>query len=434
MPLPPGERKLVSNGNLPSPLYARTDQLVDAQEAFVIVISNETTITVEIAEPAVIVATYAIMFVPLGVGWASMLYFGTQAKHYMILLPLTYVAMTIALDLVNQSLSALMGAPMSITAIQALCLAMIAGTWALAKELVHPYMCLEVLLSLRGWTVVAVLFSAYQLINHLVSLYCSLSERTVFYGITPVAMVATELLFLPTNIKTHASFNSKLAMGGMLVGAGLFAVQYPDFTTLGVLSATGMIASQVPYRLFQRWNLAGCMVAPLAVLACYDGLFLFAPAFVLADVSLDAFWSSWEGWLADPSVALLLLLSSLVLTFHHILGLALLRVTSATATMIFYCIANILILILGIFFFGDNVFGVFTFTGIVLTLVCGLWYAADLCMAFELPAKGAAESALRQEKAETHDARALASLAAPPAGMRDGKLPDSRTPSAGPGG
>ncbi|CAK0816937.1 unnamed protein product, partial [Prorocentrum cordatum] len=302
------------------------------QEAFVVVVSNETTVTVEIAEPAVIVAAYVIMFVPLGVGWAAMLHFGTQAKHYMILLPMTYV--TIALDLVNQSLSALMGAPMSITAIQALCLAMIAGTWALAKELVYPYMCLEVLQCLRPWTVVAVLFSGYQLINHLVSLYCSLSERTVFYGITPVAMVVTELVFLPASIKTHFSFNSKLAMVGMLVGAGLFAVQYPDFTALGVLSATGMVATQVPYRLFQRWNLAECMVAPLAVLACYDGLFLFVPAFVLADVSLDAFWASWEGWLSDPSVALLLLLSSLVLTFHHILGLALLRVTSATATMI----------------------------------------------------------------------------------------------------
>ncbi|CAK0816939.1 unnamed protein product, partial [Prorocentrum cordatum] len=294
------DRKLVSSRDLPSPLYARADELVDAQEAFVVVVSNETTVTVEIAEPAVIVAAYVIMFVPLGVGWAAMLHFGTQAKHYMILLPMTYV--TIALDLVNQSLSALMGAPMSITAIQALCLAMIAGTWALAKELVYPYMCLEVLQCLRPWTVVAVLFSGYQLINHLVSLYCSLSERTVFYGITPVAMVVTELVFLPASIKTHFSFNSKLAMVGMLVGAGLFAVQYPDFTALGVLSATGMVATQVPYRLFQRWNLAECMVAPLAVLACYDGLFLFVPAFVLADVSLDAFWASWEGQMAFRSV------------------------------------------------------------------------------------------------------------------------------------
>merc|ERR1719356_402006 len=183
----------------------------------------------------------------------------------MILLPLTYVLTTVAIDIVNESLSALMGAPMSITAFQALGLALLTGVWSFVKELVYPFMSREVLQSLWKWTLVAVLFTVFQLINHLVFVYCSLTERAVFYCITPLAMVAAEHVFLPLNIKARVSFNSKLAMSGMMLGAGLFAVQYPDFTGVGVLSVMGMVVAVVPYRLFMRWNLAGCMVAPLAV-------------------------------------------------------------------------------------------------------------------------------------------------------------------------
>jgi hypothetical protein len=318
----------------------------------------------------------------------------------MILLPLSFVVTAVAFDVVNQSLSVLMGAPMSIAAFQTLGLALFAGVWSLVKQQVDPFMSHEVLQALWKWTLVAVMFTLYQLVNHLVSLYCSLTERAVFYSITPLAMFAVEHLFLPLNLKLHVSFNSKLAMSGMLLGAGLFASQYPDFTGLGVLSAVGMVATIVPYRFFMRWSLAECRVAPLAVLACYDGSLLFVPSFALANLDLDTFWESWRDWLADPSVAIMLVLSMLVFTLGHFLGLALLRETSATALLVFYSFANAVILIVGAVFFGDDISGAFTFTGIVLTLVCGLWYGVDLYMASLPPAVAACEAALCQGKGD----------------------------------
>lgn len=391
---------LVSTRKLPSPLYKRIDELKDAQEAFVVVKSSAERISVEIAGPEDVTAIFLMIYVPVGVCWAAVLYHGTWAKHSMILLPLSFVATTIAFDVANESLSALMGAPMSITAFQALGLMLVTGIWVLVKELVYPFMSHEVLQSLWKWTLVAVLFALYQLVNHLVSLYCSLSERAVFYSITPLAMVVAEHLFLPHGIKGHVSFNSKLAMSGMLLGAGLFASQYPDFTGVGVLSAIGMVAAVVPYRFFQRWNLAECIVAPLAVLGCYDGMVLFVPSFVLADVGLDTFWEDCRDWLADPSVAILMAQSVFAFTLGHILALALLRESSATALLVFYSVANGIILILGAIFFGDDIFGAFTFTGIVLILVCGLWYSVDLYMASQQPAAAACEAALYQGKGD----------------------------------
>jgi hypothetical protein len=217
-------------------------------------------------------------------------------------------------------------------------------------------------------------------------MYCSLSERAVFISLMPVALFMSEVTFLPQDIKTHATFNSKVAMLGMVLGALLFGLQYPAFTAAGLASAWSMVATKVPLRLFQRWNLAECMQAPLALLACYDGVVLFVASWTSSVITetngLDTFWATWRGWVTDPSIALMLALSLFTFAGCHVAGLALLRVTSATSVIIFANVANIMTVIMGVCFFGDNLQSPLTCLGMAMTLSCGLWYALDLCHAF----------------------------------------------------
>jgi hypothetical protein len=61
--------------------------------------------------------------------------------------------------------------------------------------------------------------------------------------------------------------------------------------------------------------------------------------------------------------------------------LALLRVTSATSSIILANVANIVTVIMGVCFFGDNLQAPLTCLGMAITLSCGLWYALDLYQA-----------------------------------------------------
>lgn len=350
----------------------------ELDEPFVIVTSSETEVTVEIASASVILSIYLLIFVPLCMGWGMAYHYGSEGKFYLVLMPLTYVAMTVGLDLVNQSLTALMDSPMSITAIQALALFLITGLWSAFRQWRQPFFSFQTLAALKRWTIVACLFGLYQLVNHEVSRFCSLSERTVFYNLLPLAMLIAEVSFLPSNIKTHMTFNSKMALAGMVLGTAIFALQYPDFTTLGLVAAIGMIVSQVPYRLFQRWTLVECLEVPIIVLACYDGLILFMPSAALARYTQDSFWEMWNLWFADTSIALMLVLSWITFTGAHVTGLLMLRATSATGTIVFHSSANVIMVILGIVLFGDDVLSTFTMIGILITLACGTWYAVDL--------------------------------------------------------
>jgi len=376
---------VVSSRPLPEPVLWRQLDLPDAHEPFVVVASNETAVTVQIAEPAAIATVYAMMFVPLAVVWVAALSYGVQDRFHGVLCALTYFTMLIGTDLVNQSLSVLMGAPMSITAIQALSMSVFAGIWSIVSQLRRPCVAHDIIGALWRWTPVAVLFCMYSLANHLVSMYCSLSERTVFSSVIPVAVFISELTFLPTDIKTHATFNSKVAMLGMVLGAMLFGLQYPAFTAAGLASAWGMVATKVPLRLFQRWHLAECMQAPLALLACYDGVVLFAASsmssVIIETSGLDTFLATWRAWVSDPSIAIMLALSLFSFTGCHVAGLGLLRLTSATSVIIFANVANVLVVVMGVCFFGDNLQSPLTCLGMATTLSCGLWYALDLCQA-----------------------------------------------------
>merc|ERR1719191_1493693 len=91
------------------------------------------------------------------------------------------------------------------------------------------------------WGMVAVMFTTYQLLNHLVAFYCSLAERTVFTNLCPVVSLTFEATVMPKNLRASVSFRSKLALGLLVFGAIMFSIQYPDFTLMGIIWASLMV-------------------------------------------------------------------------------------------------------------------------------------------------------------------------------------------------
>jgi len=362
-----------------------------------------TAVDVEIATPEIIVSVYLLLYVPLAMAWAYFVHYGCQEKHYLILVPFTLCAFTVGLDLVNQSLSTLTAAPMALTTIQAGFMFVTTALWTIGCQVYavvtggvnssedqsskvpselsrYPLSCGSCVYPLLRWTPAALWFMAYQLLNHEVSLYCSLSERTVFLNLCPLFALVIEPIVLPSNVSIgfNATFSTKMALITMACGALLFSLQYPDFSVDGLRSASLLVAVVLPYRLLQRMLLAECKEAPATLLCAFDGLLLTIPGAVLTTVNERFFLEAWSVWLHTPSIMLMLALSVFAFIGNHLAVLYLLKATSATSTLVFNNLANFMVVFEGIVFFSDPVLQApLVMAGIVFSLFGGIWYAVD---------------------------------------------------------
>lgn len=363
-----------------------------------------TAVDVEIATPEIIVSVYLLLYVPLAMAWAYFAHYGYQEKHYLILVPFTLCAFTVGSDLVNQSLSTLTAAPMALTTIQAGFCFVITALWTLGCQVyasfagrvsqaqadqsskvpselsLYPLSCGSLSYPLLRWTPAALWFVAYQLINHEVSLYCSLSERTIFLNLCPLFALFIEPLVLPSNISRgfNVTFSSKMSLITMAFGALLFSLQYPEFSANGARAAGLLVAVVLPYRLLQRMLLAECKEAPATLLCAFDGLLLTLPAGVLTTVNERFFLEAWNVWLHNPSIMLMLALSVFAFVGNHLAVLYLLKATSATSTLVFSNLSNFIVVFEGIVFFSDPVLQApLVMAGIIFSLFGGVWYAVE---------------------------------------------------------
>uniref|UniRef100_A0A7S4UGW9 Sugar phosphate transporter domain-containing protein n=1 Tax=Alexandrium monilatum TaxID=311494 RepID=A0A7S4UGW9_9DINO len=347
---------------------------------------NVTHLKVDIATPNIIVSVYLLMFVPIAMAWVAMYHYGFQDRHYKIILAITLCSMIIGQDLVNQSLSALMSSPTAITAIQALAMTIITAVWTLVSETEKPTLSLASAKPLVKWFLVAVLFAVYQLVNHLVSYLCSLSERTVFLNLCPVFTLVFEMTLLPSSLRPKASFIQRMSLCAMVLGAVLFSLQYPDFTPSGILSAVVLVLVLLPYRVIQRWLLVDCMELSVPLLAFYDGLILLFPAWAITYAKQDEFWRTWETWFLNPSITVMLALSWMTFTGAHVCALYMLRLGSATNYLVLNNLSGFIVVFEGIAFFGDKVVQApLVFAGIAISLCSGLCYAVETHSRTEAP-------------------------------------------------
>ncbi|CAJ1384674.1 unnamed protein product [Effrenium voratum] len=249
-----------------------------------------------------------------------------------------------------------------------------------AEMALYPLSCGTQMRVLLKWTPAALGFVAYQLINHQVSMYCSLSERTVFLNLCPLFALFIEPLVLPSRVENvlNQTFASKMALVTMAFGAVLFSLQYRDFTANGLRSAGILVALMLPYRLLQRMLLADCQQVPASLLCAFDGLLLTIPAGTLTIVNERFFIEAYTVLLYNPSIMLMFGLSIFAFIGNHLAVLYLLKATSATSTMVFGNLSNFVVVFEGIVFFSDPVFQApLVMTGIALSLLGGIWYAID---------------------------------------------------------
>jgi len=358
--------------------------------------SRDLGVDIEIASPQVIVSVYLLLFVPLSMAWAAYFHYGAQEQHYRVLVPITMCSFVIGLDLVNQSLSALMRDPLAITAIQAGFMFIVTGLWALfaqlralftqpsekaaAGALEDSLRCYHVLCLLLKWLPAALGFVIYQLVNHEVSFVCSLSERTVFLNLCPLFALFLEPLVMPARVENiiNQSFPSKMALTTMAFGAVLYSLQDADFTTYGLIASCLLVVTIIPYRLLQRLLLVDCKDVPVTCLCSFDGLLLLIPSGIIAWKSDDAFLHSMHVWINNPSIVLMLGLSVFAFIGNHLGMLYVLKMNSATSGIVLNNMASFVVVFEGIVFFGDAVMGsTLSVLGIALSLFGGMWYAFD---------------------------------------------------------
>jgi hypothetical protein len=377
------------------------------EQLFVKVITNRTSlggrhVQVEVGRPNAIVSVYLLLYGPIIMAWVAYYHYGEKPEHYALLLPLTLCTMIIGFDLVNQALSMLMKAPMVISAVQSIGCICICSLWAFVSPSRQKQDPAETIHHLARWTVVAICFGFYQVVNHAVSLYCSLSERTMFTNLCPVFTLLFESTLMSGSLRARVTFRSKMALATMVMGAFLFSIQYPDFTREGVVAAGSMIFVLVPYRLLQRSFLGECLSVPVSILGAFDGFFLLIPALIISIVDQQDHWEEWNTWMHHPSVVLMLALSIFSFTANHICGLLMLQLGSATYFLIFQNTACFMVVGLGISVFGDNVSSPLVVVGIMICLFGGLWYAIEAKRANETdspsPSKGKLEELRLNEK------------------------------------
>lgn len=335
---------------------------------------THTTVTINIASASDILSVYIIMFTPIALAWAVYYHWGMKEEHYAVLGPVTLCANIIGSELVNQSLAVIMDSPNGITAIQSCIMAISIGIWFL----IFDYRAVSAvdIKPLSMWLVVSLFFALHQVLGHQVSYHCSLSEGIVFLNLCPPCALLVEMFMMPKALQPIVSFKGKIALCLVVIGAILFSIQHPRFTTTGMLVASGLVAVSVPYRLLQRRFLGAVSPIPVSILGSLDGMVLIVPSIVLAKSQHENFVAKCISWFSEPSVIVMLILSMLTFIGGHIGSLNLLRRNSATTCLVVNNMANFITAFLGVYFFADNVTGTpLVFMGLAVSLLSGLWYA-----------------------------------------------------------
>jgi len=304
-----------------------------------------------------ILLVYFILFMPLIAAWMGASYAGTATKHYGIFTLCMFSTFTVTYDLANQALCAWMGSPMGLAAIQAFGTFLGMGMWAACQRKEGPLLCWLSCMSVLRWLPAAMAFVAYQLANHWVSYTCSLSERVVFMNLTPAVTLVIELAIMQPHLRSKVSVKICVALVAMVVGAVLFGAQYAGFSGVGMLSASLLLFTAIPYRILQRWLLLETNDLSVPLLCSFDGLLLIVPSWLVAQSSLEgSVMQNLSDWLSVPHLALVLVLSTISLAGGHASSLLILRGAPATHFQVIYNMANFFIVLLGALLFADPIF------------------------------------------------------------------------------
>jgi len=295
------------------------------------------------------------------------------------LLVCTFCAFSITGNVTNQTLAVWTGAPVALAAIQAFLTFIILGTWFAWTRGESFRFDERFWHMLVKWFPASVACAVYDLFSHWVSYTCSLSERVVFMNLTPMITLLIEMAIMPLHLRVKTSYTVWISLGAMVVGAVLYSLEYADFTATGLLAASMMVCTAIPYRILQRLLLMVCPDLPVPLLNSVDALVLLAPSFITARVNDSDLSQSLATWLTSPRIAIMLLLSSVSFAGGHLVCLKLLRDASATSFQVVYNMANFVLVLVSALLFQDELFqSPLVVIGISLSLSGSLAYSLTI--------------------------------------------------------
>lgn len=353
-------------------------EVIDAVEAKESNMPLKDSSATKIATPRQIAIIFAVLLVPMALAWLVYFIKGRPKSVYFGLLPMTVVAGTFCFDTGNQSLSAIMPNPMGITALHASVLFFLTGCWSIFADRRQLVEVVSMRLVARFLSTVAVLFTLYQVCNHYVSKYCTLSERIVFQNLTPLISLSLELFMMPTELKPFVNWRCRFALLCVAVGSAIYCWQSSDLTLVGLMWASLLVFLMVPYRMTQRYIVGGELkVMPIGFLASLDGFVLLMPASLLAVTTPGKAKVGMPDFSFTATV-LLAALTCLAFTLQHCSGLLMMHAGSATAFLVWYNVSNFSILIASYFLYDDNIVetGLMA-AGLFMSVAGCIWYSIE---------------------------------------------------------
>ena len=150
----------------------------------------------------------------------------------------------------------------------------------------------------------AACFACFQVADHFVSNYTSISERVILGNLVPVFAWMAEMTFPETFQASDqgASISAKAALFSTVCGAVFFVTQDAALTPLGISSCALCSLVLLIYRLFQRGVLVTLLACPVTCLLTFDSLISCVISYFLCGPADLTALRDWSIWIETPQV------------------------------------------------------------------------------------------------------------------------------------
>lgn len=277
-------------------------------------------------------------------------FFETRSVLYIIVVSASFCATSIAMNTLNKACVSLTGAPSILTTIQ-MAFA-VAATLAIQwREVVQADR-----KKLLRWCIVPVFYAGMLNSSLFAYKYISLSLMIVFRNLAPLVTMAVESFVMDAQHAPRVTLPVVLAIMLMVIGALLSTVGQSDasWIGLGVVLLNTLLA--VIDRLIQRRLLVSeCKDLPLSACMTLNNSLGMLPTIAMAMAmhevqSIPAHQAAWT----DPATLFLIGLSGLMGMGIGYYGLMCQKVMTATSFQVLQNMSKILVVLVGVYVFGEN--------------------------------------------------------------------------------
>jgi len=240
--------------------------------------------------------------------------------------------------------------------------------------------------ALRPWGIVALLWVGKELLSHGATLEMSLSEQSMLVNVSTVLIMALESShLLPAEARLQVSAAAQVAIGGVVFGSVLFAINWQGIQRnfhATIAMAIGIVIVTVPGNIWMRWLLVRYSFLTICALTLIDMIFLMPVASAVSWTQEMVVFANanWGNWLSDPTILVLLVLSCISFTAAHAVDMQMMRRCSGTACVVAQGVGNSALLILGSVFFNDmsEAKNSFALVGVAVVFLAGVWLSSEM--------------------------------------------------------